>query len=197
MQLTTIIIYRLSSDTIKIIRILHHRMDAERHLRHCSSTKPNNQQSAGFYVKDYLLSLLLDLDGIEQDPYYHPEGDALFHSLQVFQLAYQQSDSPILWAAALFHDVGKANGSKNHDKVGAEMLKHVLNDQIVWLIEHHLDLLISPAQTKRRLRKQSDRLRQLQQLRQWDLAGREVSADVISPQQALALLDPFFTQIVA
>jgi len=148
-------------------------------------------------VKDYLLSLLLDLDGIEQDPYYHPEGDALFHSLQVFQLAHQLSDSPILWAAALFHDVGKADGSKNHDKAGAEMLKHVLNDQIVWLIEHHLDLLISPAQTKRRLRKQPDRLRQLQQLRQWDLAGREVSANVISPQQALALLDPFFTQIVA
>jgi len=148
-------------------------------------------------VKDYLLSLLLDLDGIEQDPYYHPEGDALFHSLQVFQLAHQQSDSPILWAAALFHDVGKANGSKNHDKIGAEMLKHVLNDQIVWLVEHHLDLLISPAQTKRKLRKQADRLRQLQQLRQWDLAGREVSADVMSPQQALALLDPFFTQIVA
>ena len=148
-------------------------------------------------MKDYLLSLLLDLDGIEQDPYYHPEGDALFHSLQVFQLAHQQSDSPILWAAALFHDVGKVDGSKNHDKVGAEMLKHVLNDQIVWLIEHHLDLLISPAQTERRLRKQSNRLRQLQQLRQWDLAGREVSADVTSPQQALALLDPFFTQIVA
>ena len=148
-------------------------------------------------MKDYLLSLLLDLDGIEQDPYYHPEGDALFHSLQVFQLAHHQSDSPILWAAALFHDVGKVNGSKNHDKVGAEMLKNVLNDQIVWLVEHHLDLLISPAQAKRRLRKQTDRLRQLQQLRQWDLAGREVSADVISPQQALTLLDPFFTQIVA
>ena len=148
-------------------------------------------------MKDYLLSLLLDLDGIEQDPYYHPEGDALFHSLQVFQLAHQQSDSPILWAAALFHDVGKADGSKNHDKVGAEMLQHVLNDQIVWLVGHHLDLLISPAQTKRRLRKQTDRLRQLQQLRQWDLAGREVSADVISPEQAMALLDPFFTQIVA
>ena len=148
-------------------------------------------------MKDYLLSLLLDLDGIEQDPYYHPEGDALFHSLQVFQLAHQQSNSPILWAAALFHDVGKANGSKNHDKVGADMLKHVLNDPIVWLVEHHLDLLISPGQTKRRLRKQADRLRQLQQLRQWDLAGREVSADVISPQQALVLLDPFFTQIVA
>lgn len=164
---------------------------------HAIFSKINNQQSAGFYVKDYLLSLLLDLDGVEQDPYYHPEGCALYHSLQVFQLAKQQSDSPILWAAALFHDVGKACGSKGHDKVGAEMLSGVLDEQIVWLVEHHLDLLIAPSQTKRKLRKQSIRLKQLQQLRQWDLSGREITVDVISPQQAIASLDPFFTQIVA
>jgi putative nucleotidyltransferase with HDIG domain len=148
-------------------------------------------------VKDYLLDLLLDLDGIEQDPYYHPEGDALYHSLQVFQLAHQQSESPILWTAALFHDIGKANGSKNHDRVGAEMLQGVLSDQIVWLIEHHLDLLISFAQTKRKLKTQPLRLRQLEQLRQWDVSGRAPTATVLSPQQAIALLDPFLTQIVA
>ena len=148
-------------------------------------------------MKDYLLSLLLDLDGIEQDPYYHPEGDALFHSLQVFQHAHQQSDQPLLWAAALFHDVGKACGSKDHDKVGADMLRDVLNERIVWLVEHHLDLLIAPSQTKRKLRKHSLQLKQLQQLRHWDLSGRDVNAEVVSPQQAIALLDPYFTQIVA
>ena len=148
-------------------------------------------------MRDYLLDLLLDLDGIEQNPHYHPEGDALFHSLQVFQLAHQQSDSPVLWAAALFHDVGKANDSKNHDKVGAEMLQHVLNEQIVLLVEHHLDLLISPKQTQRKLRKQPDRLSQLRQLRHWDLSGRDPNAEVMNPQQAIALLEPFFTQIVA
>ena len=86
-------------------------------------------------MKDYLLDLLLDLDGIEQDSYYHPEGDALFHSLQVFQLAHQQSDFPVMWAAALFHDVGKANDSKNHDAVGAEMLQGVLNAE---MLDHQL-----------------------------------------------------------
>lgn len=148
-------------------------------------------------MRDYLLFLLLDLDGIEQDPYYHPEGDALFHSLQVFQLAHQQSNLPILWAAALFHDVGKANGSKNHDAIGAEMLKGVLDDQIVWLVEHHLDLLNAPAKTRRKLRKQSTQFRQLQLLRDWDLSGRDPTAEVISPEQAINLLDPFFSQIVA
>lgn len=148
-------------------------------------------------MRDYLHSLLLDLNSVEQDPYYHPEGDALFHSLQVFQLAYNQSTEPILWAAALFHDVGKANGSKNHELVGAEMLTDVLDNQIVWLVRHHLDLLISSSQTQRKLRKQPTRLRQLQLLRNWDVSGRDINAEVMSPEQALDLLEPFFTQIVA
>lgn len=148
-------------------------------------------------MKDYLLDLLLDLDGIEQNPHYHPEGDALFHSLQVFQLAHQQSDSPIMWAAALFHDVGKANGTKDHDVIGAEMLQGVLNDQIVWLVEHHLDLLIAPAKTRRKLSKKPTLLKQLEQLRYWDLSGRDPTAEVISPQEAIASLDPFLAQIVA
>ena len=148
-------------------------------------------------MKDYLLDLLLDLEGIEQNPHYHPEGDALYHSLQVFQLAHQQSDSPIMWAAALFHDVGKASGTKDHDVIGAEMLQGVLNDQVVWLVEHHLDLLIAPAKTRRKLNKKPTLLKQLEQLRYWDLSGRDPTAEMISPQEAIASLDPFLTQIVA
>ncbi len=56
------------------------------------------------------------------------------------------------WIIILFHDVGKANGSKDHDKVGAEMLSGVLNSDVIWLVEHHLDLLIHPAKTKKHLR---------------------------------------------
>ena len=70
----------------------------------------------------------------------------------------------------------------------------------VWLVEHHLDLLVASAQTKRKLRKQPaqlKQLKQLEQLRHRDVSGRDPTADVISPQQSIALLDPFFTQIVA
>lgn len=148
-------------------------------------------------MNQYLLSLLLDLDGIEQNPHFHPEGDALFHSLQVFQLAYQNSDEPLLWAAALFHDVGKANGSKHHEQTGAEMLSGILDKQVVWLVEHHLDLLISPASTKRKYQYQGNQLQQLQQLRKWDLAGRDPFAEVVSPHQALSLLHPYLSQIGA
>jgi len=36
-----------------------------------------------------------------------------------------------MWAVALFHYVGKANCSKNHDAIGAEMLQGVPNDKVV------------------------------------------------------------------
>ena len=36
------------------------------------------------------LALLLPLEQVKQSPVYHPEGDALYHSLQVFTLARDQ-----------------------------------------------------------------------------------------------------------
>lgn len=146
-------------------------------------------------VQNYLLSLLLDLDGVQQDSRFHPEGDALFHSLQVFQIALQQSDNPNLLAAALFHDVGKVNGSKDHDKEGAEMLSGVLNSDITWLVEHHLDLLIHPAKTKKHLRNRKHQLVHLQQLRKWDVLGRDPYAEVMPPEQAISIIGRYQTAI--
>lgn len=139
-------------------------------------------------LQQHLLSLLLDLDGIQQDHRFHPEGDALYHSLQVFQVALQNTDDPILLSAALFHDIGKVYGSKNHDKLGAEMLTGLLNSQITWLIEHHLDLLKNPTRTRKNLRHNRLKLISLQNLRKWDLAGRNPYADVLSPEQAISTL---------
>ncbi len=55
------------------------------------------------------LSLLRPLEQVKQHPKMHPEGDALFHSLQVFEgvretHAYDEE----LLTAALLHDIGKA-----------------------------------------------------------------------------------------
>lgn len=134
-----------------------------------------------------LLELLLDLDGIHQDPRWHPEGDALYHSLQAFDLARRDSDDRALWAAALFHDVGKALGSADHAEVGADLLDGLLAPRVVWLVRHHLDLLEAPAATKRRLRGTTD-LADLQRLRRWDVGGRSPRASVMSPDAALAVL---------
>lgn len=134
-----------------------------------------------------LLNLLLALDGIRQNPRYHPEGDALYHSLQAFDLARRETSDRTLWAAALLHDVGKAISSPDHDEVGADLLDGLVSPRIVWLVRHHLDLLHVPGPTKRRL-KGSKALHDLQRLRRFDVGGRSPTAVVVPAEIALELL---------
>lgn len=145
---------------------------------------------------DYLSSLLEDLDGVVQHPKYHPEGDALFHSLQVFQLARQATGDPVMWAAALFHDVGKAIDSASHAQLGAEMLTGVLNPHIVWLVDHHLDLMRCPRRTRAKFAGQPC-LQQLQLLRNLDVSGRDPLARVMPIDEAISLLQPHHVLIAA
>lgn len=134
-------------------------------------------------MNDDLFSLLEALDGIRQSPRYHPEGDALFHSLQVFELARRSTSDRVLWAAALFHDVGKAIDGPLHDEVGADLLEGLLSARAVWLVRHHLDLLKDARATRRRYRG-TPALRDLEMLRRWDLGGRSPNARVISVEGA-------------
>src|SRR5262249_19877955 len=120
-------------------------------------------------------------------PKYHPEGDALFHTLQVFEHARRATDDHVLWAAALFHDVGKAIDGPLHDEVGADLLEGLLPDRAVWLVRHHLDLLKDRKRTQRRWHGTPE-LRDLELLRRWDLAGRDPRARVISLEGAFDLL---------
>lgn len=146
---------------------------------------------------DDLLELLTALDGVRQSPKYHPEGDALFHSLQVFELARQTTTDRALWAAALLHDVGKAVSSPDHDVIGADMLDGIVSARIVWLVRHHLDLLVAPALTKRRLRG-TTALSELQLVRAWDVGGRKPNASVGGVEAALeTLLAPGFEVLTA
>jgi predicted HD phosphohydrolase len=134
-----------------------------------------------------LLDLLHDLDGVSQPARYHPEGDALFHSLQVFEHAQAATEDPELWAAALFHDVGKAIDGRDHDEIGADLLEGLVSDRVVFLVRHHLDLLRDPRRTRRRLHGTRE-LRDLELLRRCDLAGRRPYATVQTPEAALAAI---------
>ncbi len=134
-----------------------------------------------------LLELLESLDGVPQPARYHPEGDALFHSLQVFDLARRATEDRDLWAAALLHDVGKAIDGRAHDEVGADLLEGLVSDRVVWLVRHHLDLLREPRRTRRRFLGTPELL-DLERLRRWDLGGRRVDARVLAPEDALDIL---------
>ncbi len=85
-------------------------------------------------------SLLLPLEKIRDAPEYHPEGDLLYHSLQVFQLAQDRLpyDEEFL-LAALLHDVGKAIDPKDHVAAALEALDGYITERTAWLIAHHMD----------------------------------------------------------
>lgn len=125
-------------------------------------------------MRRHLTDLLGSLDGVLQDPVWHPEGDALFHSLQVYDHARRETCDPELRAAALLHDVGKGLDGP-HEIAGVELLADLMPERVLWLVRHHLDLLRDPAKARRRLRG-TPRLRDLEQLRRWDLAGRDPEA---------------------
>ena len=85
-------------------------------------------------------SLLLPLENVKQHSKYHPEGDALYHSLQVFDLAVNRlpyDEEFVL--AALLHDVGKAIDSVDHVEEGIAALEGLITDRTIWLIRHHMD----------------------------------------------------------
>ena len=131
------------------------------------------------------------LESVKQNPRYHPEGDALFHSLQVFQLAREARpfDEEFL-LAALLHDVGKAIEPKDHVVAGVEALRGSVTDRTLWLIEHHMDLLagrdrpLNPR-VKRDL-ETSEFYEDLKLLRALDDAGRIPGQPVESLDEVLA-----------
>jgi len=83
--------------------------------------------------------LLLPLERVKQSPKHHPEGDVLYHSLQVFDLARDEVpyDEEFL-LAALLHDVGKAIDPGDHIAAALEALAGLITPRTAWLIEHHI-----------------------------------------------------------
>jgi predicted HD phosphohydrolase len=130
------------------------------------------------------------LENVKQSRKYHPEGDALYHTLQVFDLACDELpyDEEFL-LAALLHDVGKAIDPRDHVAAGLEALAGFITQRTHWLIEHHmlahgiLDQTLG-MRAKRRLREHED-YETLLLLCECDRAGRQ--AGVATPEVEEAL----------
>jgi len=137
--------------------------------------------------------LLLPLEGVKQSPKYHPEGDALYHSLQVFELAREERayDEEFL-LAALLHDVGKAIDPSDHVLAGLQALEGTITERTESLIAHHMDAHAYRQGTlggrKRARLQQSEHFEDLMLLRQCDVRGRQPGAIVCELTEALDFL---------
>ena len=122
-------------------------------------------------------TLLTPLEQLCQNPMTHPEGDVLYHSLQVFHLAQEELpyDEEFL-LSALLHDVGKAIDPKDHVAAGLDALGEAVTPRTAWLIEHHVEALDLQegklgVRSRRRLEASED-FRDLMLLADCDRKGR-------------------------
>lgn len=136
--------------------------------------------------------LLLPLEDIKGSPY-HPEGDMLYHSLQVFELAKNGHGYDLEFLqAALLHDVGKAIDLSHHAEVGADALEGFVSDRTLFLVQYHSDALESKHGSLGHRRwvliKNSEYFEDLMELRDLDDKGRIPGMDVDTVEQALDYL---------
>jgi hypothetical protein len=142
----------------------------------------------------YLYKLLLaPLESVKQNPDYHPEGDALFHSLQVFELARNERpwDEEFL-IAALLHDIGKGIDPHDHVEAALEALEGAITERTEFLIRHHMDAHLYKEgklghRAKCRL-EEDESFEELMLLQECDDKGRIPGAQVCSVDEALEFI---------
>ena len=137
--------------------------------------------------------LLEPLEQVREDPERHPEGDLLYHSLQVFELARQQLpyDEEFL-LAALLHDVGKGLDRREHIEAAIGALGGFVTPRTAWMVEHHGEALslrngTLGVRARRRLEASED-FEELMLLAECDDAGRRKGVRVPDLYDAIEYL---------
>jgi hypothetical protein len=137
--------------------------------------------------------LLLPLENVKGSARYHPEGDVLYHSLQVFEQARERRpyDEEFL-LAALLHDVGKGLDPSDHVEAALQALDGLLTERTRFLIERHMDAhAYRTSQLGARARREleaSPDFEDLMLLEECDAAGRVPGAVVGTVDEALDYL---------
>lgn len=141
---------------------------------------------------DAFYGLLLPLEEVKGG-YRHPEGDYLYHSLQVFELAQvgHGYDFDFL-LAALLHDVGMGIDRTRHEEAGVYALEGMVSERVLFLIEHHNEVATLKnnqlGQKKKMILKSSPYLEDLLLLHKLNLKGRESGISVCTLEEALQYL---------
>ena len=134
--------------------------------------------------------LLLPLENVKQSSVHHPEGDVLYHSLQVFEQARERRpyDQEFL-LAALLHDIGKGLDPANHVQAALDALEGLITDRCQFFIANHMLAHDyrggSLGARQRRHLEASPDLEDLLLLRECDDAGRVRGAIVGTVDEAL------------
>lgn len=86
---------------------------------------------------DQYYALLAPMDKVRLNRREHPEGDLLYHSLQVFHLAYDARpwDEDFI-IAALLHDVGYGIDPKDAVRATSTALQDIVSVRTLWLVEN-------------------------------------------------------------
>lgn len=142
---------------------------------------------------DRLATLVAVLETVRQDPVRHPEGDALEHSLQVFDRVYDERpcDEELL-TAALAHDVGLGIDRRSAVAAGLAALDGLVTPRTAWLIENlpaargYADGTLG-HRARRRLEAHAD-FQDVLLLAEADRRGRVRGGDAPALDEAIAIL---------
>ena len=138
-----------------------------------------------------LRPLLETLEQVELDRSEHPEGNALYHSLQVFTLGREMHpwDEEFQWAC-LLHDVGYVIDARDPQSAAVRVLQGKVSPRVLFLIsELPAAHAILQGETPRKSLRKAESYDELLDLARCDREGRLPGRETPSLDEALHSLD--------
>lgn len=139
---------------------------------------------------EFLVNILEKCRGIEQNEFYHPEGDVLNHSLQALYIGLRRSNDIELIFAAMLHDVGKYFGNNGHENYSVEILEDYVSEKTLWLIKNHMQICYLLTRKTKKLKRiktlyNNVWFKELILLAIWDKMARNPNRQVVYNKEKL------------